>query len=232
MQECDRRGFRSAWQPEAQGLGAKRLSLCLMPSMAWFHPLLNLCSVLALALPRTKDLFAQLSVPVKEHLPLLVLVLNLASSTSIWCFPVSYLSLSSRPVGSAVPLRVFRLSSRCSALPARMALTAHSRAALSLLCFPGLYLDLGWKRHRVFKIRYKVQFPVILLALTPVDRRLSEERLSWCQGRVLARVCSWHSSMQIISCGTWPCRGGCHKHTEAVEFPVRPLFKVGELHLG
>lgn len=180
----------------------------------------------------SKDLFAQLSVPVKEHLPSLVLVLNLASSTSILCFPVSYLSLSSHPDGSAVPLRIFRLSTRCSALPARMALTAHSRAALSLLCFPGLYLDLGWKRHRVFKIRYKVQFPVILLALTPVDRRLSEERLSWCQGHVLGRVCSWHSSMQIISCGTWPCRGGCHKHTESVEFPVQPLFKVGELRLG
>lgn len=137
VQERDRRGFRSAWQPEAQGLGAKRLSLCLMPSMAWSHPLLNHCSVLALALPCSKDLFAQLSVPVKEHLPSLVLILNLASSTSILCFPVSYLSLSSRPVGSAVPLRVFRLSTRSSAPPACMTLTAHSRAALSLLRFSG-----------------------------------------------------------------------------------------------
>lgn len=138
VQECDKRGFHSAWQPEAQGLGAKRLSLCLMPSVAWSRPLMNHCSVLALALPRSKDLFAQLSVPVKEHLPSLVLVLNLASSTSILCFPLSHLSLSSRPVGSALPLRVFRLSSsRCSALPACMTLTAHSRAALSLLCFSG-----------------------------------------------------------------------------------------------
>lgn len=127
-----RRGvFEAALQPAvppSSALGAEWLRISGAPRQENPSPGSEVLS---------KDLFAQLSVPVKEHLPSLVWVLILASSTSILCFPLSHLSLSSRPVGSAVPLRVFRLSSRCSALPARMTLTAHSRAALSLLRFSG-----------------------------------------------------------------------------------------------
>lgn len=115
--------------------------------------------------------------PVKEHLPSLVLVLNLASSPFILCLPLSHLSLSSRCVGCAVPLSM----SQTVVLPLLSSPSPHDphcsfkgRSVLAVLfCLTGLYLDLGWKWRRVFKIRYMFSFPVILLALTPVDQRLS-----------------------------------------------------------